>query len=443
MKKILLFSAVLFIAVVSYAGDYLTNTNQSVKFLRNPARTGAIGIDGVYYNPAGVVFMEKGWHLQFNWQSPHQTRNSKANYGPLFGANYLNPGTSEADGSFSRIFKGKVDVLIQPSLFAAYNTGDWSFQFGFGILGGGGECEFKNGIGAFEALVGQMGMTTLGANFGGYSLNSSVKGKSFYYGITLAAARKLTEDLSLSIGLRGVLAANHYRGSVTDITFRTISNDIIPVSNPFILDCKQKGFGVSPIIGLDYQPNEYLNLALRYEFKNKLSLKSKAQNNEAFNNLAAGNASFAGFLDGAKTNADMPAVFAFGAMVRPVEKLRLNVGYNHYFDLDTKQWNKSLLKDTDEITFGVEYDITDRWEVSAGIQQTFYNQKEANYSDLSFNLNCFSYGFGVGFAITENLKLNAAYFASNYKDHTKTTTVGYTKYSRTNKVFGVGVDFTF
>ena len=45
-----------------WAGDYLTNTNQSIGFLRNPSRDGAIDIDGVYYNPAGVGFLDEGWH---------------------------------------------------------------------------------------------------------------------------------------------------------------------------------------------------------------------------------------------------------------------------------------------------------------------------------------------------------------------------------------------
>ncbi|MBO4593530.1 MAG: hypothetical protein J5678_04990, partial [Bacteroidaceae bacterium] len=52
-----------------WAGDYLTNTNQSIGFLRNPSRDAAIDIDGVYYNPAGVSFLDEGWHFQFNWQS--------------------------------------------------------------------------------------------------------------------------------------------------------------------------------------------------------------------------------------------------------------------------------------------------------------------------------------------------------------------------------------
>ena len=41
------------VASSAFAGGILTNTNQSVAFLKNPARDAAIGLDGVYSNPAG------------------------------------------------------------------------------------------------------------------------------------------------------------------------------------------------------------------------------------------------------------------------------------------------------------------------------------------------------------------------------------------------------
>ena len=51
MKKIRLICLSVMTAVSAmnvWAGGLLTNTNQSVEFLRNPARDAAIGIDGVY-----------------------------------------------------------------------------------------------------------------------------------------------------------------------------------------------------------------------------------------------------------------------------------------------------------------------------------------------------------------------------------------------------------
>ena len=75
MNKLKLISLAIAIAVGSnvFAGGLLTNTNQNAAFLRNPARDGAIGIDGVYSNPAGVAFLGKGLHFSFNVQNAYQT----------------------------------------------------------------------------------------------------------------------------------------------------------------------------------------------------------------------------------------------------------------------------------------------------------------------------------------------------------------------------------
>ena len=42
------------------AGGYLTNTNQSISFLRNPSQDAAIGIGSLYNNPAGTAFLAPG-----------------------------------------------------------------------------------------------------------------------------------------------------------------------------------------------------------------------------------------------------------------------------------------------------------------------------------------------------------------------------------------------
>lgn len=76
MKKLyaVLTGVMLAATTTATAGGILTNTNQSIDFLRNPARDAAIGLDGVYSNPAGVAFLPEGLHIGFNWQYAHQTR---------------------------------------------------------------------------------------------------------------------------------------------------------------------------------------------------------------------------------------------------------------------------------------------------------------------------------------------------------------------------------
>jgi long-chain fatty acid transport protein len=114
-------------AAPTFAGGLLTNTNQHVAFNRMMSREASIGIDGVYYNPAGVVFMGEGHHLAINWQLAYQTRTINNDY-KLFTNNVNNPITP-------RDFKGKAFAPVIPSFQYAYNKGKWSFQANFSLTG--------------------------------------------------------------------------------------------------------------------------------------------------------------------------------------------------------------------------------------------------------------------------------------------------------------------
>ena len=428
-------------AMPMLAGGYLGNTNQSIAFLRNPARDAAIGTDGVYYNPAGTAFMTDGLHLQFNWQMVRQYRDSKSMYGDLFKYNFTNP---SEDGS--KTFSGRVNVPVQPSVFALYNRNGWSWHAGFGLIGGGGGCEYDDGLGSFEALIGSQALATLGEAFGGYSADCYVRGRSYDLGLTLGASRKINNKLSASLGLRGIYATNNYKGYLRNIRFRRndgliIDSSVNPALSDIELDCDQTGFGVAPILGVDYRPNRFLNIAAKYEFKTRLRLKNDANNNGQFDGLAASQPSLNAYTDGVETPADMPALLTLGVQVSPMESLRLMAGYHHYFDVDTRQWSKSSVSDTEELTLGAEYVVSRDLVISLGGQRTIYDQTDGNVSDLAFNLSSYSFGAGLAYRINPAVTINVAYFRTIYDDYTKTVPPqSVTTYSRTNNVLGVGLE---
>ena len=89
-----------------WAGGLLTNTNQNVAFDRMLSRDAAIGIDGVYSNPAGVAFLNDGFHLSLNWQLVFQSRIIQNEY-PLFARNQNNNTTT-------RTFRGTAFAPVLP-----------------------------------------------------------------------------------------------------------------------------------------------------------------------------------------------------------------------------------------------------------------------------------------------------------------------------------------
>lgn len=500
MNKLKFAIAALFIssAMTSFAGGLLTNTNQNITFLRNPARDGAIGIDGVYSNPAGVIFLGNGFHLSLNIQNAHQTRTIFTGYGNLFGNNVESP--APAENNYIRKFEGKADAPIIPSIQAAYNKDKWSFQFGFAITGGGGKCKFDNGLGSFEGVVSSIpamliaggineSLQAMGTQLtGGYSYTPYMRGRQYYYGFTIGSAYKITDNLSVYGGVRLLYGSANYFGYVKNIAFQqsaggntsmvqapTFFNTLAGALNQkagqleaigqaemaealkqqamqmqgyagmtqdIELNCDQTGWGIAPIIGIDWKLGK-LNLAAKYEFKTRMRLENESANSESAKAISM----LDKFADGKKVAEDSPALLTVGGQYELLPSLRIMAGWHHYFDVDTEQYTKDMLGDTDEYLIGAEYDLNKYVQISGGLQKTEYDLKDKVMNDISFNVNSYSFGFGVGVNVTEKVKINLAYFQTNYEDYNKVQeTSGMTvsdTFTRTNRVLGVGVDLKF
>lgn len=512
------------------AGGILTNTNQSIAFLRNPARDGAIGIDGVYSNPAGVAFLDNGMHLSINWQAAWQTRQiDTAN--PLFALGYKN------NGQTLKHFEGSATAPFIPSVQAAYNTDKWSFQFNFAVHGGGGKCTFDNGLGSFESVIaekaaafGQLNqlqqLSALGVpgvakipTATGYDMNSFLEGKQFYFGFTLGAAYKINEHLSVYGGARILYGSASYKAKISDINVvtptgnvtlenyvgtvgaamteagafaanpanqqamvqglamnlmqkgmdqqtavatatATVTNGLTSLNgaaqqlsatgealSPYLRDgvnlqSDQSGVGIAPIIGVDYKIGNF-NLAAKYEFRARMSLKNESTVKEA-SVIPAINK----FQDGASIREDSPATLALGAQWSVIPSVRINAGYHHFYDCEAKRYNneqKLLNGGTNEYLGGVEWDPVKKLTISGGVQVTRYGLADEFMNDMSFVTNSWSFGVGAKYQITDKVAVQAAYFKTCY-DHytTAANTAGVSNdFYRTNRVAGVGVDINF
>ncbi len=529
----------------AFAGGILTNTNQSVNFLRNPARDAAIGLDGVYSNPAGVAFLSDGLHLGFNWQYAHQTRTITST-NELFALGQKN------NGQTTKSFEGVANAPIIPSLQGAYNKNNWSFQFNFSVPGGGGKCEFDQGIGSFETVVGAIAnrliqtstslnsqLSALGAsvpNVTGYDVDAYMKGKQFYFGLQIGAARKINEHLSVYGGLRLLYGTASYEARLNNIRvmngntgmtlpqyFEGITKGLVdaktnithmgdqiqaginqyvqgfmqagmsqeqamatpevqalvqkgqqlqaagaslqaagdqltasaetlaPYSNGMNLKSDQTGWGIAPVLGIDYKVSNF-NFAAKYEFKTRMRMKNNSDLKEA-TVISATNK----FVDGTSVPEDSPAQLALGAQWEMVPGVRLNLGYHHFFDKDAHwyQHSEKLLDgDTNEYLAGAEWDITDKLQVSGGAQITRYGLSDQYMNDMSFVVNSWTFGLGVGYQVSNMVKLNAAYFQTNYSNYDMNTPqqsmsglgltipAGKNSFTRTNRVVGVGVEVT-
>lgn len=445
MKKIVLTFAALAATTASFAGGLLTNTNQHAAFLRNPSRQAIIGIEGVYTNPAGVAFMPQGFHLGVTWQAAMQKRELNVT-NPLFGLN--------KDGlGMSRKFEGKTSAPVIPSIQAAYIINDkWSVSANFAVAGGGGKCEFDNGLPMFEELVSGMlyqKVASQGASLNQYSLTQSLTGEQYFYGLQLGATYKVTDNFSVFGGVRGILANCSYVGSISNISGdvklpAAAGGIVMPDMATFpdlSLDCEQNAVGFQPIIGANLKLGK-LNIGAKYEFRAKINLENKSNNSPSLGQIA--HPAVAVYADGAKVRSDVPALFTIGAQYEVTDNIRAMAGFNYYFDKDAKGSATAVSDDTYEITLGAEWDIDEHWTVGLGGQRTQYGFNDKDMTDTGFNISSYGLCVGGAYKFSEKLKVNFGYLHSFYDDHKFTNANGTAcNYTRKNDVVGVSLDFKF
>lgn len=490
MIKKIVFAAALGCAAFTngFAGGILTNTNQNVAFLRNPARDGAIGIDGTYSNPAGVAFLDEGTHLSINWQAAWQTRTIETT-NPVFTL------SKDFNGQ-PQTYEGKASAPFIPSVQAAYNKDRWSFQFNFSVTGGGGKCEFANGLGSFEGAVGQIaaGLNQFGVVAGlpnpvicnGYDCNSYMQGKQYYFGFTMGAAYKVTDNFSVYGGIRVLYGSATYKAKIDNIKVITAATpegmdfgQYYDQLKPYIdaaaqvspaarklqavesyregvnLQSDQSGVGFAPILGADLKLGKF-NLAVKYEFRTKMNMENKSTVKEA-HAIDAVNV----FRDGTSIREDQPSLLAFGVQYSPIECVRINAGYHHFYDkaakktyykmneagVSTRYDNKNdmLANGTNEYLGGAEWDITKKLTASAGFQITRYGNTDEYINDISFVVNSWSYGLGVKYQMTDKIAINAAYFKTCYDKYTTALDANGVQntFTRSNRVGAIGVDIDF
>jgi long-subunit fatty acid transport protein len=477
MRKVsLLFFAALFSANL-FAGGIVTNTNQSAAWVRWLVRDASLGIDAVYYNPAGLSKLGNGFHLSLNNQFIFQTQTITCDYP------YLN-GTPKS-------YEANVKALLYPDIFAAYNIGKFSFSFGVVPIGGGGSADFADGIASFEIPVsnldtilsynlagvdgfvqGQTGTDPHYRDVTGYSLKAALNGSSVYLGFQGNVSYAINDFIQVALGARYVTVNNTYEGHLTDIhimapdqyggeqppgQYMYLVADGVESVNSFLammlrqsaaeltaatedgyVNVTQKGSGWTGIVSVNISPSENLNIALKYEHHTKIELTNETSVD-----------SFAMFPDGAKSRADLPGMLSAGVQYRLMDRLTLQAGFHYYLD-KTAYYGKTAIDsltgqpviepdgisfkqvdnrdfmdgNTWELGLGAEFMITKRLGVSAGYLHVTTGANEKYQSAIGYSLSTNTYGGGLVYNFTDKIQLNLGFdyvvYQSDDVAHTET-----------------------
>ena len=428
-------------------GTIITNTNQCVQYMRLLSRNASLRLDAVYYNPAGVVHLEDGFHLAIHNQTIFQTKTVNNEFP------FLN--------SSENIGKAKAPIFT--SLFAVYKKDRFALSFGFGVNSGGGSADFDTGLPSFEipismlpALVSGFGIPTTR-----YSADINFSGKSFYFGFQMNAAYAVNDIFSLAAGLRYITANTIYEGELGNIMI----NPQHPLINPtgammsaaqfFTLigqpgyaamvqdaevDVTQKGTAWTPLLGLNIRPNDQLNIGIRYEFNTKLELTNETTVDDT-----------GLFPDGETFRADIPAILSLGVEYGITADFRAMVSYHLFFDKNANWDGDEEFVDSNsyDIGLGLEYDITDGFTLSAGYLRTVVGVSDEYQSDFTHELSSNALGGGMRIMLAKKVALELGGFYVKYNDADRSATAeGYPvpfteSYKRDAYGFSGGIEFRF
>lgn len=439
-KNFLIGIVMLIVSIPTFAGGLLTNTNQHAAFLRMLSRGATTEIDGALSNPAGLAFLPNdGFHVAVSIQSAFQTRNIDASFLRYSGVGATGPTTE----TYNKYYKGSAAAPVIPSVFAAYKSGDWTISGFFAITGGGGKASFDDGLPMFEslAMAGIFSQAKLTPDK--YDINSAMDGKQYIYSVQLGLTYKITDWLSAFAGGRMNYFTGGYKGFLRAKTKENLgSKEIMALA----LDCDQTGWGLTPVIGVDAKFGKF-NFGAKYEFKTNLNIENNTKEN------TDENGTLAAFKHGVNTPNDIPSMLSVAASYEFLPMLRASVEYHFYDDKNAgmaldKQ--KSLTKGTNEYLLGIEWDVIKRLTLSCGGQITDYGLSDDFQSDTSFSCDSYTIGLGAKVVLSERANLNVGYMWTTYEDYTKksanyngTGLPGTNVYSRTNKVFGLSLDYRF
>ena len=423
-----------------HAGGLMTNTNYHIAFDRMFARGATSEIDAVFSNPAGLAWGHEGLQLSLNFQKPWQRRNIELN---------------------GKTYEGVASAPIVPALFAAYKKDRIALSGMIGIVGSGGFVEYSEGVPMFNVLMQGM-LAANGITPDQYTLDSEMKGKQYIYGGQFNFTYKFLDCLSAAVGIRANYYDGYYRGHVIAKNHPQLGE-----LAKLLLDVDQKGWGLTPIISLNFHQGP-LTLSARYEFRTKLNPKNDtnileaglgdatiaalvaADPQGAQAKLGALHTQLSGYTtpyqDGVRTRYDMPALLSIAAGYEFTKNLRAALEYHFFDDKNAKMAGdrqNELTHGTHEILAGVEYDINEKFTVSCGGQRTDYGLSDGYQQDTSFACDSYSVGLGGAWNINEKMRLNVSYFCSLYSDYQKQASYGLETFSRTNHVIGVGLDYKF
>lgn len=452
MRYLFLVLATFFTLVNAQAqqANLFTIPNQSAQYIRMPSRATMVDVDAVYFNPANLPDLGNGFHISISNQVLSQTSKIRSDY-QLYNEHPKN-------------YEGKVSSFIFPSIFLNWNINKTSFHGAFVIVGGAGGVDYANlpisdrgiadvpyaltnssfGLGTtatpsimdYDAANG-----TTYSQIADYRFDFSNKGLGFSPGYQFGIAHKLNKYFSFGMDFRYMQQTFSSEGEVANIEILpntadpSINNWISPgdylrlignqtgvssyvsyagvyddLGGDRFINIRQKGSGFTFIPSVLIKPTDKLSIALKYEHKTKVVLKTLVRDGKdggiQYNPTTGEREPI--FVDGEKSRADLPGFVSWGVGYQVLDKWRINVGGRYMFfnGVDFNGREAFLNKSYYELEFATEYQVAKKFLVSAGYTFNKANVDKEYHNDVDFWIPGHTVGFGGRIDFTQTLSFD-------------------------------------
>jgi len=435
--------------------NLFTIPNMSTSFVRMPSRESSQEIDGVFFNPAGLIGLDNGFHLQINNQFQFIRKGMTSEY--------------DAFNDQSSYYAFDVNNFTFPTLFAVWKQQKLAFSLGvYSAVGGGGGASFDN-LPSAELPLADMnnllsGILKIYDDFYGFEQSYSdidyrydfvSKGLAFSPGIQLSASYKVSENFAVSGGVRYVTFFSNAKGAASNIEVsneamnmslspadylrymqaneqevigeRNLNLGLISIDGNELLilmadafeelipdteiDIRQNGKGFTPILAVQYNWKRKLFAVFKYEHRTKIELKTQVFNNKDGDGL---------YEHGKVIRSDLPGFMSLGLRLKVTDKLTLASGHRTIF-FKRANWNgRSRYVDRNflEFTISSEYAIHPKISVSGGYTYSEAKVDDEYQNEVDYVLPGHTFAFGAIFFINDNISLEAGLLNTIYTQKT-------------------------
>ncbi|MFH1213069.1 MAG: transporter, partial [Candidatus Neomarinimicrobiota bacterium] len=462
-----LLCVVLLLSGTLFAGGVVTNTNQSAAFMRTLNRNASTDVDAVYFNPAGLTKLCcNGLFLDISNQSIWQKKTVTDNTLTLnkdefvgdvaalvFPTAYvaykmdklvLSAGFMPIGGGGSATYeKGlpsfEVDLSKLPAAFAAQGaTGyelDVNFEGSSTYLGVQGGVSYK--INDMISVYGGARYVMANNSYTGYLKNINlitpigpVPADNFMNAVAtqLSSTASSLQPLidggagiytlaqAQGAGLLSAAQVAQIEGGLTQVGVDPTGLTISDVQTAYTaksvyydkatedkeVDAKRSGGGITPIISVNLSMKD-LNVGIRYEMKTTMEMENETKTDDT-----------GLFPDKAKYGSDLPSQLAVGVSYK-MGKLKLMSDFN-YFGNTGVDWDGAEVNFDNSMEAGVaaEYSLTEKLKVSLGGLYSKQGATDESQSDMDFNLDTYTIGGGLLYAVTPKIQVNLGALNTTY-----------------------------